>query len=283
MKAINLFSHSGGVAQGAYLHGIQTNLYTTHTLPFKSLIQGKIRKGQLPEGAIHKFAYNIRSDEVKDTADLLIGLVTADIYQHRENTIPNEKGLFSSALRTREDAARTHSKTLHEISLLAKASGASKLIFFFTYHPNIDKSLSILTSRGFQVKVYEFACTGPLNPCPYLYCLVADLTVIEPEVETGEEEENLTVCPLLQHVDTSKTITTPMSQIQRVVLWDLAPCIVDQVLQRVLKDEKKERRENYVYKNNCRTGAELLGLRQVNGGGYFRPLPPARPEPHEGG
>lgn len=230
-----MFSHSGGVAKAALMNNIECVMYTTHSLPLKSLLKEKMDRGELPRGEIHKFAYNIRSQEVKDKADYIIGLVTHDLYQFREGAIPNEKGLFPNAPRTQEDALHTHTKTLHEITLLARAAEASKLIFIFTYNPLQGPSAAIFTNRGFRVEVFEFACMAPLNPSPYLYCLVATSCPEMPAIHFLEVEEPLMVNCLIPTTNTEEVVTTPSTLIQRIVLWDIAPSMADQIFKHVLK------------------------------------------------
>ena len=237
-KAVNLFSHSGGVAAGAHMHDIDTVLYTTHSLPLKGLIQHKIDNGLLPIGEIHKFCYNVGRSTIKEPVDVVIGLVREHVYQFRELLIPNERDLFDLAHFSRDQAIATHRKTLHEISLVAKAANANQLVFFFTYDPCQGDSLRILTDRGFQTTVYEFACTGPLNPAPYLYCLIGTLMPVLPVVDLSCHEEPLEVAPEPQPTLLSCPVLSPSSLVQRVVLWDIAPTLVDQVLQKVLEEKK---------------------------------------------
>lgn len=255
-KAINLFSHSGGLAMAAMMNNIECVMYTTHSLPLKCLLQDKIEKGQLSKGEIHKFVYNIRSDEVKDKADLLIGLVTADVYQFREGAIPNERGLFSNSPRTDEDALHTHTKTVHEITLLAKAASASRLIFIFTYDPLIGPTASIFLNRGFKIKVFQFACTGPLNLSSYLYCVVATPVSEMPVEDVIEIEENLSVGGLLPVTQTDKVVTTPTSLMQRIVLWDIPPCVADQILKKVLADRQDPEAQVLIIKSTVKSKCE---------------------------
>jgi hypothetical protein len=247
---LNLFSQMGGVATGFRAFQIETKLFTANSIMVKQLLEQKMKTGDLDKDAqIHKYAYNISPNTLKNlTAPTISALIQHFKYQIRELSIPNKKGLLDlDPILSEEDKLRVHKRSLYEVIIAAKAAHSTQLVLFFTYNPLWDQSLDILTDRDYQIHLYEFSSQGELNLAPYLYCLVARLRddiLLEDHIQI--EWDHLLVQPLLQP-SLKLPVTTPNITLQRLVLWDIPPCLVEQMLRVALPPPKTETKNKITF------------------------------------
>jgi hypothetical protein len=315
---INLFSNTGGVASACFRAGIPCVLYTASSVYTRKLLTDKIALGQLSDGHIHDFVYNIPPP----MPDFRIhhppvreeggggGMITALIqdYRFQNKEIANYRGsggggeggfatADSSPPSVEELRFISHNTSIRNIHMVARAFKVSKLLLFFTYDPLLGEKdpskFSSLTGRGYRISVYEFASHGLLNVSPFVYCLLA-IRMTEEErkqvksttdggvggnnVKMEISRDALLVQPLYHPssfrmsqespsrkggrspsssaaTTLTSTTTTLLEQQQappghqkdqlmsRMVLWDIAPCIVEQMIMKVLSNNDDDRDE----------------------------------------
>lgn len=138
--AVNLFSRFGNVAKGLQDY-IQTLLYTCSTEEYLRSVEEKIKKGEINNGKIQRFAYKIDPTSPNNTkADYVIALLTPFEKQMVETKIPNKDGIFTpDTLSDEYNYLKVQRTCLYDIEVAVAASEAKQVIIFFTYNPFCEK------------------------------------------------------------------------------------------------------------------------------------------------
>lgn len=251
IKALNIFSHGGGLAEGFKGHGVDCVAYTTLIEDLKISLENKFKEGSLSKGQIYKFSHQIKPSCEK--VDLLFGLIQHPAWQRRE--LRREWDDMKSL----EDLSpeEVHRRTLHEVMIVQKCCKAQKVILFFTYNPfhsSLD-TMKIFYGTNVWMRCFQVALLGEyVTPARYIY-------ILEINCEPCDTKEIIFMPSLSLHVKIPTTVVQQSSFSKHQLMWDLSPWLVSRCIEEVEKVDEGELKKNLltIYSSSIQPKNETLG------------------------
>lgn len=239
IKALNIFTHAGGLAEAFKREGdVQCKGYTVLTEDLKLSLEKKIRDGILSPGTIYKFSHQIKPFKEEDEKiDLVFGLIQHPVWQRRE--LRREWEDVASLEDIPADVI--HRRTLHEVMLVARCCKARKIILFFTYNPfhsSLD-TMKVFNVYDVWMKCFEISLQGEyMIPSRHIY-------VLEINCEAADSPEEIIFAPaasLSVKMPTSNknTIIKKSFVVKHAMMWDLSPWLVKRCIEEVEKIREEE-------------------------------------------